>query len=113
MDTLNNEPVVVVCENPLIQDYLHFVLRRSGRRVILSSARHAIEIVLSGTQKVELLITNSPADFLSVAGDLPFLYLSAAPDREVAARFPNLMVLQKPFRTADLLSAVTELTSSS
>ena len=103
---------MVVCENPLVENYLRFVLERSGCQVVLCDARKALEMVNSPGQKVDLLITNSPSEFLPVAGDLPCLYLSAAPDPEVAARFPKLRVLEKPFRTDELLRAVKELTGS-
>jgi len=102
-------PVVIICENPLVENYLRFVLERTGCRVILCEPRRALEM-LHAHQSVDLLITNSPTDFLAVAGDLPFLYLSSSPDPEVAAKFPNLRVLEKPFRTDELIRAVKELT---
>jgi hypothetical protein len=105
--------VVLICENPLIEKYLDFVLGRMGRRVKLSSLRHAIEMVQSGEERIDLLITNEPAEFLPAAAHLPFLYLSATPDQTIAARFPHVRVLQKPFRTAELVDAVNDLTSAS
>ena len=100
----------MVCENPLVENYLRFVLERNGCRVILCAPKQALEMV-QAEQKVDLLVTNSPEDFLPVAGKLPFLYLSAAPDRQIAARFAKLRVLEKPFRADELLRAVRELTA--
>jgi len=80
--------------------------------VILCDPRRAVEMV-QARQKVDLLITNSPADFLPIAGELPLLYLSAAPDPELASRFSKLRVLEKPFRSDELLRAVKDLTSLS
>ena len=102
-----------------VTEQISAVRREVGGRVL--AAGEARVITVSRSYPAELAdvwdaCTNPeriPRWFLPVAGDLPLLYLSAAPDREVASRFPNLLVLQKPFRTADLLSAVNELTSTS
>ena len=112
MDPIKKNLVVVVCENPLVENYLRFVLERAGCRVVLCDSRRAVEMVNTPEQKVDLLITNSPSEFLPVADKLPFLYLSAAPDPDVAAGFPKLRVLEKPFRADELLRAVKELTGS-
>jgi hypothetical protein len=109
---IEKNPVVVVCENPLVENYLRFVLERNGCRVILCDPRRAVEMV-QARQKVDLLITNSPADFLAIAAELPLLYLSAAPDPEIASHFSKLRVLEKPFRAEELLRAVKDLTSLS
>lgn len=110
---LNANSVVLVCENPFIEKYLDAVLGRIGRQAIFMGPRKAIEMVKSGQHRIALLITNAPADFLPLANDLPFLYLSAAPDHAVAASFPRLRILQKPFRMSDLVSAVNELLAAS
>jgi hypothetical protein len=102
--------VVAVCENPLVENYIKSVLERFGCQVILCEPRRAIELL--NQQQLDLLITNSPTDFLSVAGAAPFLYLSSAPDPALAAQFPKVRVLEKPFRAEDLLRAVKELTGA-
>jgi hypothetical protein len=105
--------MVLLCDNPLIEKYLDMVLRRSGRDVMVLQSSRALEALKSGAHNFTLLITNSPADFRSVADRLPFLYLSAAPDPQIAATFPRIRVLEKPFRTIDLLAAVNELCAAS
>ena len=105
--------MVLVCENPLIEKYLGMVLRRTGREVLILQADRAIEMLKSGAHQISLLITNTPAQFRQVAGELPFLYLSASPDHKMAATFPNLRVLQKPFSVAELVNAVNEMTCPS
>jgi hypothetical protein len=111
VEPIRKNLVIVVCENPLVENYLRFVLERTGCQVILCDSRRALDMVHSH-QQVDLLITNSPADFSSIAGELPLLYLSAAPDPEVAAQFSRLRVLEKPFRADELIRAVKELTGS-
>ena len=112
MDSIKKNFVVVICENPLVENYLRFVLERAGYQVVLCDPRRALEMVNAPDPKVALLITNSPLEFQAVADKLPLLYLSAAPDPVVAAGFPKLRVLEKPFRADELLLAVKELTGS-
>src|SRR5262245_29375130 len=104
--------MVLVCENPLIEKYLAMVLRRNGQEVMVLEVSQAIRMVKSGEQKFSLLITNTPAEFRQVAGDLPFLYLSASPDPQIAACFPRIRILQKPFTNGDLITAVNEMASA-
>src|SRR5262245_44587353 len=101
--------MVLVCENPLIEQFLDMVLRRNGRDVLVLTADRALELVKSGEHRITLLITNTPAEFQQVAEKLPFLYLSASPDPMVAASFPRMRVLQKPFSVGELLRAVNEM----
>jgi len=112
VDPIKKSLVVIVCENPLVENYLRFVLERAGYQVVLCDSRQALEMVNTPDQKVDLLITNSPSEFQAIADKLPLLYLSAAPDPRVAAGFPKLRVLEKPFRADELLRAVKELTGS-
>lgn len=105
-------PLVLVCESPLIDRYLAMLVRRVGREAVCAPPRDAVEMVQAGGRRVELLITNTPREFVDVAGDVPFLYVSSAPDEEVAARFPRMRVLLKPFRPVELMEAVEALTAS-
>jgi hypothetical protein len=64
----------------------------------------------SDTEQVDLIITNSPKDFLRFADCVPLLYIAAAPDAELASRFLWCRVLQKPFHPDQLVAAVRDLT---
>src|SRR5262245_10622890 len=101
--------MVLVCENPLIEQYLDMVLRRNGCDVLVVGVARALEMLQSGKHHISLLITNKPAVFFEVAAKLPWLYLSAAPDPNVAAAFSGIRVLQKPFSVSELIRAVTEM----
>ena len=105
----SKKPVVVVCENPLVENYIRFVLEKMGCPVILCEPEQALEM-LRTQQQVDLLITNRPTEFLPVAGALPLVYLSSTPDPAVASQFSRLRVLEKPFRAEDLTRAVREIT---
>ena len=65
----------------------------------------------SDTEQVDLIITNSPKDFLRFADHVPLLYIAAAPDPELASRFLWCRVLQKPFHPDQLVAAVRDLTA--
>jgi len=105
----SKKPVVVVCENPLVENYIRFVLEKMGCQVILCEPARALEM-LRAQQTVDLLITNRPAEFLPVAAALPFVYLSSTPDPTIASQFSKLRVLEKPFRAEDLTRIVKEIT---
>jgi hypothetical protein len=66
----------------------------------------------SSAHQVDLVITNSPRDFLAFAGSLPILYMAAAPDLELASRFLCCQVLRKPFHPDQLLALIKDLTGS-
>jgi hypothetical protein len=103
---------IVVVEDPYIRKYLRDVLVRHGYRVVGSEVPAATEMIRSGTDQVELVITNSPGDFLAFADRIPLLYISGAPDFELAALFFCCRVLRKPFHPDHLLATVRELTGS-
>src|ERR1039457_3626756 len=103
---------IVVVEDPYIRKYLRDLLTRHGYRVVGSDADAATGMLLSQTEQVDLVITNSPVDFLAFANTTPLLYISGGPDFELAARFSYCRVLQKPFHPELLLAAVRELTGS-
>jgi len=103
--------VVALVEDPSIQKLLGDLLTRRGYRVMRLDAARAIEMVESG-HEVDLVITNTPERFLSCAEAVPLLYLAGAPDLDIASRFSQCRVLQKPFRTEHLLETVRDLTGS-
>lgn len=103
---------IVVVEDPYIRKYLRDLLTRSGYRVVGSETHRAIDMLRSGAEQVDLIITNSPADFLAFADTTPLLYLAGAPDFELASRFFCCRVLKKPFHPDDLVAAVRDLTGS-
>lgn len=103
---------VVVVEDPYIRKYLRDVLTRHGYRVIGSEVQAATEMLRSGTEQVDLVITNSPIDFLAFADTVPLLYIAGAPDPELAPRFFCCRVLKKPFHPEHLVAAVRDLTGS-
>jgi len=101
---------IVVVEDPYIRKYLRDVLTRHGYRVVGSETHRAVEMLLSGPDQVDLVITNSPLDFLAFADTLPLVYLAGAPDPELASRFFCCRVLKKPFHPDHLVAAVRDLT---
>lgn len=103
---------IVIVEDPYIRKYLRDVLARHGYRVVGSNPHAATEMLRSETEQVDLVITNSPGDFLAFADTLPLLYLSGAPDLDLASRFFCCRVLKKPFHPDHLVAAVRDLTGS-
>jgi len=103
---------ILVVEDPFIQKYLRTVLGRRGYQVRGADARSAEEMLRSTPEMVDLVITNSPRDFLAFARTLPLLYMSGAPDLELASRFLRSRVIRKPFHPDQLLRLVEDLTGS-
>jgi DNA-binding response OmpR family regulator len=103
---------IVVVEDPFIQKYVRDLLARYGYRVLKSDAGAVAGMLRSAVDPVDLVITNSPRDFLTFADSLPILYMAAAPDLELASRFLCCQVLRKPFHPDQLLACVKELTGS-
>jgi len=103
---------ILVVEDPYIRKYLRDLLTRHDYRVVGSETHRAIEMLLSDPEQVDLVITNSPADFLDFADTTPLLYIAGAPDFELASRFFCCRVLKKPFHPDHLVAAVRDLTGS-
>ncbi len=103
--------IVAVIEDPFIRKLLRDILTRHGYRVVEYAAPYAVELLRSGAEQIHLIITNHPDEFLAFADVLPILYMAAAPDPELAARFLRCRSLRKPFVAEDLLAAVAELTA--
>ncbi len=102
--------IVAVIEDPFIRKLLRDILTRHGYRVVEYSVQHAVEQLRSDAEQVNLLITNTPAEFLGYRDVLPLLYLAAAPDEAVASEFRHCRTLKKPFVAQELLAAVKALT---
>ena len=103
---------IVVVEDPFIQKYWRDLLTRHGYRVMRSDAGAVAGMLRSAGEQVDLVITNSPRDFLAFADSLPILYLAAAPDLELASLFLCCRVLKKPFHPDQLLAFIKDLTGS-
>jgi hypothetical protein len=103
---------IAVVEDPFIQKYLRDFLTRYGYRVVRCDAGAVAGMLRSAVEQVDLVITNSPRDFLAFAGSLPLLYIAAAPDLELASRFLCCRVLRKPFHPDQLLALIKDLTGS-
>ena len=103
---------IAVIEDPFVRCYLRDLLGRQGYRVLGSNVESALDLLRSGDDPIDLVITNTPSEFEAFADRVPFLYLSAAPDPDLASRFFYCHTLQKPFRPDELLAFVREMTSS-
>ena len=104
-----SRPIILV-EDPFIRSYLRFVLSRRGYSVVESDATRACE--MANSNDGILVITNAPEPFLPCADKLALVYMAAAPDMELAARFPKCRVLRKPFAPDELVKAVEGLVSA-
>ena len=103
---------IVVVEDPFIQKYLRTMLARHGFRVVGSDPHTAAQMLLTGSEPVAAIITNSPLDFMAFAAAVPLLYMAAAPDLELASCFSRCRVLRKPFHPDQLLALLMDLTGS-
>jgi DNA-binding response OmpR family regulator len=103
--------VIVIVEDPFIRRLVRSVLGRSGHDIVESDAQEAFRLAARRPGFVKLFITNKPAVFEHLDDTVPILYLSASPDWDLASRFKNLRVLQKPFHARELMEAVTAVTN--
>lgn len=113
MSPRSSTGVIVIVEDPFIRRFVRSVLGRSGHNVMESDPLDAYKLVAEGSGGIKLLITNKPDVFERLEHTVPILYLAAAPDWELASRFRNLRVLQKPFHAHELLEAVGAVTEPS
>jgi CheY-like chemotaxis protein len=109
--TTPHAALVLVAEDPFIGTFLRTLLGRHGYRVEATSPARAFEMVSTGELRPDLLITNSPQDFIPVADRIAILYTAAMPDSDLASRFPVCRMLRKPFRNEEILEAVASLVS--
>jgi DNA-binding response OmpR family regulator len=101
--------IIAVTEDPFIRKLLGDLLKKRGYRVVGSDAPGTIDWIESGTEIVDLVITNAPNRFEAVADKVAVLYLSAAPDPEAGSHFSAFRALRKPFHPEQLLAAVNDL----
>jgi DNA-binding response OmpR family regulator len=113
MSPRSSSGVIVIVEDPFIRRFVRSVLGRSGHEVMETDAHDAYKLAAEGPGSVKLLITNKPDVFEHLEPMIPILYLAASPDWELAGRFRNLRVLQKPFHAHELLDAVGAATGPS
>ena len=111
MTPAKQDGVILLVEDPLIRSFLKTVLGRKGHKVAEAEIYGALTMLESRQVPVSVLITNQPRYFLAYADELRVLYIAAAPDPELAARFPHCRTLRKPFVPQELLSVVEELRS--
>jgi DNA-binding response OmpR family regulator len=102
----------VIVEDPFIRRFVRTILGRSGHDVMESDEKDALKLAAEGRGSVKLLITNKPGVFERLDRTVPILYLAATPDWDLASRFTNLRVLQKPFHAHELLEAVAAATEA-
>ncbi len=101
--------IVAVIEDPFIRKLLRDILTRHGYQVVEYTAPHVAKLLRSGAEQINLIITNTPGEFLTFADAIPVLYLAAAPDPELAACFRRCRCIRKPFLAEELLTAIAEL----
>jgi DNA-binding response OmpR family regulator len=104
--------MIVIVEDPFIRRFIRSVLGRSGHTVMESDAQKAVNLASEKPDAVKLVITNKPDVFEHLEHSVPIIYLAASPDWDLASRFSNLRVLQKPFHAHELLEAVDAMTGA-
>ena len=109
---MNERGYIVVIEDPFIRKLLRAILTRRGYRIVDSTPHQITSLLKDDDNRVELVITNTPGELLEFAPELPLIYLSAAPDPDLAAQFRRCRALHKPFQAQQLLNAVEELTAA-
>jgi len=112
MSPSSRSAAIVIVEDPFIRRFVRTILGRSGHNVMESDEKDALKLAAEGPGRVMLLITNKPAVFERLDRAVPILYLAAIPDWDLASRFTNMRVLQKPFHAHELLEAVTAVTAA-
>jgi DNA-binding response OmpR family regulator len=113
MPPRSSSGVIVIVEDPFIRRFVRSILGRLGHKIMESDAQDAFKLAAEGQGSVKLLITNKPDAFENLEPAVPIIYLAATPDWELASRFRNLRVLQKPFHAHELLEAVGAVTGPS
>jgi len=101
--------IIAVIEDPFIRKLVRDILKPHGYVVREAPVENALRMLGEGPEHVNLLITNRPAEFLAWCEVLPLLYLAAAPEPELAARFKRCLMLRKPFHPDELVAAVARL----
>jgi hypothetical protein len=100
---------VLIVEDPFVRAFVKTYLVRHGYNVEFAEINDAIDGLRSGGLSPDLLITNRPGLFVTVAAAVPLLYIAAFPDPAEAAPYHRAHMLRKPFRPEQLLAAVISL----
>jgi DNA-binding NarL/FixJ family response regulator len=101
--------VVLIAEDPFVAGFVRTLLRRQGREAVITTAERGLALLQAQDLNPDLVITNTPQEFLPVAGRINLLYLAAMPDPSLIASFPSARSLRKPFSREELLGAVESL----
>jgi hypothetical protein len=107
----HNERTVAVAEDPFVRRYVRALLLKHGFQIVENDTRVTRRLMESGDLKPDVLITNDPTTFAGFAAYLPVVYLAAAPDPALVARFKLSRMVRKPFEAEQLLQALNELTA--
>ena len=100
---------ILVVEDPLVRRLIDDILTRVGYTVVEADPEHARELLADKTEKIALLVTNTPERFADYAQAVPLLYVSAFPEPRTARQFPRCRALAKPFAPLTLLALAREL----
>ncbi len=97
---------VLIVEDPFVSKYLCSLLAPKGYTIKTAGVVRGNEFIRSGQASV--IVTNAPGEFLEFADRVPVVYLSSAPDPDLAHKFHCCHMVTKPFRAADLVSAIDD-----
>lgn len=112
MTPIQHEWTVAVAEDPFVRRYIRALLAKHGFRIAENDTPLTRKLIESGQLKPDVLITNDPTTFAAFGGELPVLYLAAAPDPTLVQRFRRSRTLRKPFQAEHLVQAVSELAAA-
>jgi len=101
----------VVVEDALVSKLVKTVLRKHGYSSVAVGPGEATNILNAAGVPEEILLTNSPAQFLEFSEKVPLLYLTSSPDPTMQAAFRSCRVVRKPFAPQELVQAVKDLTT--
>jgi len=100
---------ILVVEDPLVRKLIDEILTRGGYAVVEAEPRPALDLLRDQTDKVALLVTNTPGAFLDYAQQVALLYVATFPEPRWAEKFPRCRGLPKPFSPQKLLLLTREL----
>lgn len=110
--TPHKEIKLVVVEDSLVSKLVRTVLQKHGYSAVSVGPTEAEGILRSANEPEEILLTNSPSQFLEFAQRIPLLYLTSSPDPTMQVAFRYCRVVRKPFSPNELVEAVKELSGS-
>ena len=102
----------VVVEDAFISKLVKTVLHKHGYSSVAVGPSEATNILNAPDAPEEILLTNSPAQFLEFSQKVPLLYLSSSPDPLMQMAFRSCRVVRKPFAPKELVEAVKQLTAT-